>query len=83
MFDIVPTPESSKIAEVGYDEGARELLVKSLDGDTSIYMNVPREEWDRLLNARSKGMYVNIILKPKYGRRPARRDAPAYPGQRK
>jgi hypothetical protein len=75
-FEMVPTPESSKIAEVGYDCSSKELIVKLLGGESWVYLSVPPEEWDRLLKSRSKGMYVNIVLKPKYGRRSARQPSP-------
>ncbi len=71
MFEMVPTPQSTKIAEVGYDEANKELFVRFLKGESYIYMNVPREEWQALLDAGSKGMYVNLIIKAKYGARPA------------
>jgi hypothetical protein len=76
MFEMVPTPESTKVAEIGYDEANKELFVKFLKGESYIYMNVPREEWDGLRTAGSKGMYVNLIIKAKYGARPA-----VHPGQ--
>jgi KTSC domain len=79
MFEMVPTPESSKVAEIGYDSSSRELIVKLLNGESWVYFNVPGEEWGRLRAAKSKGMYVNIVIVPKYGRRTTRRSAPLKP----
>jgi hypothetical protein len=80
MVETVPTPESSKVAEIGYDRGARELTVTLVDGERWVYVNVPVVEWERLLAAPSKGLYVNVGLKSRYRCRTARRAAAIYPG---
>jgi KTSC domain len=55
---------SSSIAAIGYDEDAREVYVQFRHGGVYAYAGVPREIWDELQRADSKGRFVNLVLKP-------------------
>jgi hypothetical protein len=56
--------ESSSIELVGYDEEAQELYVRFVGGQTYVYSPVPRSAFEALLEAPSKGRYVNWEIKP-------------------
>jgi hypothetical protein len=61
---MVPV-ESTSIELVGYDEEARELYVQfRLRGRTYVYFDVPPSVYAALLEAPSKGRYVNFEIKP-------------------
>ena len=61
---MVPV-ESTSIDLVGYDEEARELYVQfRLRGRTYVYFDVPAEAHAALLDAPSKGRYLNFEIKP-------------------
>jgi hypothetical protein len=55
--------ESSMIQAVGYDQNLKELQVVFNSGNIYCYTQVPKEEYESLLNADSKGSYMraNII----------------------
>jgi len=63
--------ESSSIELVGYDEETRELHVRFVGGQTYVYSPVTRAAFEALLEAPSKGRYVNWEIKPyhRYRRR--------------
>ncbi|MCS6795434.1 MAG: KTSC domain-containing protein [Raineya sp.] len=50
--------ESSMIASVGYDEENEILEVEFNSGQVYQYFEVPREVFDELLQAESKGRYM-------------------------
>ena len=54
--------ESSNLKRVGYDAGARRMLVVFNNGSRCAYPNVSQEEHDALVNAPSVGkhFYQNI-----------------------
>ena len=55
---------SSNIQAVSYDPASRMLQVKFLKGgDVYTYFDVTADEWEELLQAPSKGRYVQIQLK--------------------
>lgn len=61
---MVPV-ESTSIELVGYDEDAQELYVRFHNrGRTYVYFDVPREAYAALLEAPSKGRYLNFEIKP-------------------
>jgi KTSC domain len=61
---MVPV-ESTSIELVGYDEDAGELYVQfRLRGRTYVYFDVPPEMHAALLEAPSKGRYLNFEIKP-------------------
>ena len=60
---MVPV-ESTSIELVGYDEEARELFVRFHNrGRTYVYFDVPPEAYAALLEAPSKGRYLNFEIK--------------------
>lgn len=58
MIDLVAV-ESSMIAAVGYDPEARRLVVLYNSGKAYDYKGVPPEVYEGLMNAGSKGQYMN------------------------
>jgi hypothetical protein len=57
---------SSSIAAGGYDTRSGTLRLRYIDGDTYDYRNVPSAVFDGLLDATSKGRFVNRYVKPYY-----------------
>jgi hypothetical protein len=57
---------STSVRAIGYDGRAEELYVEWAGGDTYVYSPVPRAIYDGLLNAPSKGAYLNKVVKPTY-----------------
>jgi hypothetical protein len=61
---MVPV-ESTSIELVGYDGDARELYVQfHLRARTYVYFDVAPEAYAALLEAPSKGRYLNFEIKP-------------------
>ncbi len=58
--------DSSNIEAVGYDDDTQELHVQFLSGGYYIYSDVPREIFDDLMNAPSKGSFLNREMKGIY-----------------
>lgn len=59
--------QSSNVASVGYDETSGELHVVFLNSPTVyVYLGVPREVFDGLMAAESKGSYLNREVKSTY-----------------
>ena len=61
--EMVPTPESSSIEEVGYDAEAEEIFVRYKSGGLYAYLGVPAVIWDELRGAPSTGSFVNQVVK--------------------
>ena len=58
--------ESSNIEAIGYDDDTQELHVQFLPSGHYIYSDVPREMFDNLMNAPSKGSFLNREVKGVY-----------------
>jgi len=58
--------DSSNIEAIGYDDDAQELHVRFLSGETYVYHNVPREIFDAMMDAPSKGSFLNREVKNVY-----------------
>jgi len=58
--------ESSCVARIGYDEGAKEAYVEFLGDGIYAYRGVPLSVYDEFANADSKGTFVNTVIKPRY-----------------
>ncbi len=58
--------DSSNIEAVCYLEGSRELQVRFINGSTYSYSDVPQEIYEELINAPSKGSYLNRMIKGIY-----------------
>lgn len=57
---------SSNIYAVGYDENQQIVHVQFLNNSEYVYKDVPRHEFDGLLNAPSVGSYLNQNYKNVY-----------------
>lgn len=58
--------ESSAIRAVGYDAESLRMRIVFAQGNTHDYCDVPRDVFENLLSARSKGVYFNRMIKDKY-----------------
>lgn len=58
--------DSSNIEAIGYDDDTQGLHVRFLSGGYYIYSDVPREIFDDLMNAPSKGSFLNREVKNIY-----------------
>lgn len=67
-----PLPEmlpvqSSSVEAIGYDAKARALYVRFLNmGRTYRYAGVTEKVYQELMQAESKGRFVNLRIKPNY-----------------
>jgi KTSC domain len=58
--------DSTSIASIGYEPRRGELEIEFREnGIVYRYFNVPAEEFEALMAAKSKGTYVNRTFKPK------------------
>ena len=58
--------DSSVLLTVGYDGERRLLKVRFRNGRTYYYVDVPEPAHRELLEAESKGKYLNEVIKPNY-----------------
>lgn len=58
--------DSSNIEAIGHDDDAQELHVQFLSGGSYIYHGVPREVFEEMMNAPSKGSYLNREVKGRF-----------------
>lgn len=58
--------DSSNIRAIGYDEDNLELWVEFNDGSTYIYNGVPEILHTEIMDAPSKGSYLNRVIKGNY-----------------
>ena len=58
--------DSSNIEAIGYDEDNQELHVQFLSGACYMYIGVPRDVFDNLMYAPSKGSFLNREIKGIY-----------------
>jgi len=64
-MDRIPVA-SSNISSVGYDPTSSILEVEFNSGSIYQYLNVPQTEYEGLMNAGSKGRYINRNIKGRY-----------------
>jgi len=64
-MDRIPV-KSSNIRSVGYDEDSSVLEIEFNSGMVYQYLNVPENEYEGLMNAASKGRYLNRNIKGRY-----------------
>ncbi|WP_184243609.1 KTSC domain-containing protein [Novosphingobium chloroacetimidivorans] len=57
---------SSNISEVGYDPTSETLEVMFTNGSVYQYYNVGQALFDQLMQAPSKGQYLNVYIKNSY-----------------
>jgi len=60
------TVASSNIASIGYDADTDTLEVEFLSGAIYQYYNVPQNMYDQLIQAGSKGRFLNTYFKNAY-----------------
>ncbi len=60
------TVASSNIASIGYDAGTETLDVEFLSGAIYQYYNVPQNMYEQLMQAGSKGRFLNTYIKNAY-----------------
>lgn len=58
--------DSSNIEAIGYEDDSNELHVQFLSGGYYIYHNVPRVIYDEMINAPSKGSFLNREIRNIY-----------------
>jgi len=58
--------DSSNVEAIGYDDATQELHVRFVSGTSYIYRDVPRQLFDDLMQAPSKGSFLNRQLKGVY-----------------
>ena len=58
--------DSSNVEAIGYDEATQELHIQFVGGGYYVYQGVPREIYDELMAAPSKGSYLNRCIKAAY-----------------
>ncbi len=58
--------DSSAIASVGYSPDREELEVEFTSGNVYQYFDVPREVYEDLLQARSKGRFFGSFIRGQY-----------------
>jgi len=58
--------DSSNIEAIGYDGDSQELHIRFLSSASYIYHGVPRQVFDELVNAPSKGSFLNREVKNVY-----------------
>ena len=58
--------ESSNIDQIGYDDETEELHVLFNSGKEYIYHGIPADVHEKLLDAESKGKYLNQYIKGAY-----------------
>lgn len=58
---------SSNIASIGYDASSHTLEVEFLSGTIYQYFGVPENMYDELMQAGSKGRFLNTYIKNAYG----------------
>ncbi len=57
---------SSNISSVGYDPATETLEIEFLSGAIYQYYNVPQNIYDQLMQAGSKGRFLNTYIKNAY-----------------
>lgn len=57
---------STNISSIGYDEVTETLEIEFLNGTIYQYFNVPKNMYDQLMQAGSKGKFLNTYIKNAY-----------------
>jgi hypothetical protein len=57
---------STNVASIGYDEATETLEVEFLTGSIYQYYNVPTGIYEQMMQAGSKGKFLNVYIKNAY-----------------
>ena len=57
---------SSQIRSIGYDEAAKRLELEFQSGGVYAYEDVPKDTYEGLLRAESKGHFFAVAIKPEF-----------------
>jgi len=60
------TVESSSVSSVGYDVDTADLEIEYRNGRVYRYFHVPQGAYRMLLQAPSKGEFINQVIKPRF-----------------
>lgn len=60
------TVGSSNISEVGYDPSSETLEIMFTSGSVYQYYNISQDLFDQLMQAPSKGQFLNVYIKNAY-----------------
>ncbi|MBW2605012.1 MAG: KTSC domain-containing protein [Deltaproteobacteria bacterium] len=66
MSEWIPTPQSSTMAGLCYDEASQTLTVEFNSGSRYNYYDVPQHVYNGMKSAESKGKYFNAEIKSVY-----------------
>ena len=58
--------DSSNIEAIGYNSDEQELYVRFLSGANYVYYGVPEHVYEEIMDAPSKGSYLNRVIKGVY-----------------
>lgn len=58
--------QSSSVVSIGYDEASSTLEVEFLSASIYQYFGVPKNIFDQLMEAPSKGKFINTYIKNAY-----------------
>lgn len=61
--------ESSFIRDIIYFEPLKTLEVRFINGTIFSYVDVPKKIYDSFMKAKSKGAFLNKVVKKKFGRK--------------
>ena len=62
-MEIIKTPDSSNIAQIGYDANTKELVVTFKRGGAYSYKEVPQEVFQMITQAESVGKAFHSVIK--------------------
>lgn len=62
--------ESSNLTHIGYDADKYELHIQFKDGKRHVYKGVPRETFDHMMVAPSKGKFFHAHVRHKFESEP-------------
>ena len=65
MVDMIYV-DSSNIEAIGYNSDGQELYIQFLSGVTYVYYGVPQHIYEEIMDAPSKGSYLNRVIKGVY-----------------
>lgn len=64
-MEYIPV-ESSNIEALAYDSGLNTLFVRFLNGSEYSFVGVPKELYEKMLEDKSKGKFLNAFIRGKY-----------------